>query len=69
LLAAVAEVNGSAYNIAYVKTTKVAVNLVDIVLVLAAGAVKTITKVVKIGGHGVSNMVLHGVQQFVLNHV
>jgi hypothetical protein len=61
--------NGSVFSIVYAKTTKVVVNQVDYVLALAAGAVKITTKVVKIGGHGDSNMVLHGVQQFVLNRV
>ena len=69
LLVAVAEPNGNACNTVYAKTMKVAANQVECVLDQAAGAVKTITKVVKIGGHGVSNMVLHGVQQFDHNQV
>ena len=67
-LVAAADQNGSAYNTAYVRTMKAAVNQVDYVLALEAGAVKTITKVVKIGGHGDTNMVLRGVQQFVRSH-
>jgi hypothetical protein len=69
MVVAVAVQNGSVFSIAYVNTTKDAANQVDYVLAQVAGAAKTITKVVKIGGHGDSNMVLHGVQQFVLNRV
>jgi hypothetical protein len=64
---AVAEVNGSVFSFAYVNTTKDAANQVDYVLALVAGAAKTITKVVKIGGSGDINMGRHGVQQFVLS--
>jgi hypothetical protein len=67
-LVVVVDQNGSVYNTAYVRTMKAAVNQVDYVLALAAGAAKIITKVVKIGGHGDINMVLHGAQQFVRSH-
>ena len=67
--AVVVDQNGSVYSTAYASTMKDAVNQVDCVLDQAAGAVKTITKVVKIGGNGDSNMVLHGVQRFVHSHV
>ena len=60
MLVEVVEVNGSAHSSVSARTTKAAANQEDIVLVQAAGAVKTTTKVVKIGGHGDSNMDRHG---------
>jgi hypothetical protein len=64
LLVVVVDQNGNVYSIVHAKITKVAASRVECVLAQAAGVAKIITKVVKIGGHGDSNMDHHGVQQF-----